>query len=554
MPADRSSIVRIDAAAAVDGLGLSLAPASMLLRVRGKARFGSWSGLAGARLVALGTAAAIDKHPDARGAQRIARLDCVLLPGMVNAHTHLDLTHLGPMPFSPKGGFVAWADAIRAGRRTDEAGIKASVRTGIERSLLAGVVAVGDIAGGVGRRTSTWPLEALEASPIVGVSYCEFFCIGAESEARLPETLGAFARRLREEGSTPPGSSLMQWTGRRAVRVGLQPHAPYSVGPAGYAAAMGYARFAGVPVSTHLAESPEEARLIASADGPFRDLLAAVGVWDQKAAGEFGGERPIPRWVRLIGARHAERSGLVEADIRARFDAFGGPRMAEVREADIFEEESAAIATDSPQLPRLIVAHCNDVGPGEAQLLADAGATVAYCPRSSAYFGHERTFGPHPYRDILAAGVDVAIGTDSVVNLPASGSKSGKSGPLLSVLDELRFLHQRDGTDPIRLLHMATVAGARALGLPTDAFTFGQRLGDDMIVPRAGGESDGLSALDVGDGLPIAGVVAVAMTAPTKDERVRTPMEVVLEGSAPAELLAVGAESGAGALAWSVDP
>ncbi|MCE2966509.1 MAG: amidohydrolase family protein [Phycisphaerales bacterium] len=551
MPSDRSTIVRIDAAAACDGLGLSLAPASMLLRVRGKARYGAWSGLAGARLIALGTSTAIDRHPDARNAQRITRLDCVLLPGMVNAHTHLDLTHLGPRPFSPEGGFVAWADIIRSGRRTDEHGIKSSVRMGIERSLLAGVVAVADIAGGVGRRTSTWPLEAMEASPLVGVSYCEYFCIGAQSESQIADTLAAFARRLRQEGSTPPGASLMQWTGRRAVRVGLQPHAPYSVGPAGYAAAMGYARFAGVPVSTHLAESPEEARLLASADGPFRDLLAAVGVWDAKAQSEFGGERPIPRWIRMMGASAGERSGLVAADIRSA--AFGGPRIAEIREADLFEEESAAIATESAQLSRLIVAHCNDVAPGEAHQLADVGATVAYCPRSSAYFGHERSFGVHPYRGLLAEGVEVAIGTDSVVNLPASGGKSGKSGPLLSVLDEIRFLHQRDAADPVALLHMATIAGARALGLPTEAFAFGQRLEGDMVVPRAGGESDASSA-EVGEGLPIAGVVAVPMSAPTKDERSRTPLEVVLEGTAAAELLAVGTESREGGRAWSVDP
>jgi cytosine/adenosine deaminase-related metal-dependent hydrolase len=59
---------------------------------------------------------------------------------------------------------------------------------------------------------------------------------------------------------------------------------------------------------------------------------------------------------------------------------------------------------------------------------------------------------------MLAAGLTVAVGTDSIVNLPAGTDR-------ISPLDEIRFLHARDGTDPMTLLEMATVHAARALGI-----------------------------------------------------------------------------------------
>src|SRR5262249_7623704 len=75
--------------------------------------------------------------------------------------------------------------------------------------------------------------------------------------------------------------------------------------------------------------------------------------------------------------------------------------------------------------------------------------TVVYCPRTHAAFGHP----PHPFRQFLAAGVRVALGTDSLA-----------SNPDLNVLGEARFLHSRYPEVPgAVLLHMVTLAGAEAL-------------------------------------------------------------------------------------------
>jgi cytosine/adenosine deaminase-related metal-dependent hydrolase len=95
--------------------------------------------------------------------------------------------------------------------------------------------------------------------------------------------------------------------------------------------------------------------------------------------------------------------------------------------------------------------------------LEAAGWPVIYCPRASAYFAAERDFGPHRYREMLAAGITVALGTDSIVNLDTPGH--------ISTWDEMRLLHRRDRADPVTLLKMATINGAAALRREIAPFT-----------------------------------------------------------------------------------
>jgi aminodeoxyfutalosine deaminase len=116
-----------------------------------------------------------------------------------------------------------------------------------------------------------------------------------------------------------------------------------------------------------------------------------------------------------------------------------------------------------------IAAHVNDASNADIEALARTRTTVAYCPRASAYFGADACFGPHRYREMLAAGINVALGTDSVINLPPWSSETAQR---LSTLDEARFLYRRDHIDPSVLLRMATVNGALALGLDGERFQF----------------------------------------------------------------------------------
>ncbi|MEL7473993.1 MAG: amidohydrolase family protein, partial [Planctomycetota bacterium] len=117
----------------------------------------------------------------------------------------------------------------------------------------------------------------------------------------------------------------------------------------------------------------------------------------------------------------------------------------------------------------ILAAHVADVRDADIHTLAAAGVSVAYCPRAAEFFDVPRDLGPHRYRDLLDAGVNVCLGTDSLAGLPTSAADPtrGAFGPLA----DARRLHQRDGVDPRTLLAMATTRGAQALGLNPEAFT-----------------------------------------------------------------------------------
>jgi cytosine/adenosine deaminase-related metal-dependent hydrolase len=205
----------------------------------------------------------------------------------------------------------------------------------------------------------------------------------------------------------------------RGVQLGVQPHAPYSCGLDVYRAAAK----SGLPLSTHLAELIEEVEYSTHGTGAMLEFSKRLGVWDETAT--VVGKHPI--------------------------DAL----------AEVLHETTC------------VAAHLNYVTDAHIEMLADWPISVAYCPRASAYFGH----AGHRYRDMLAAGVNVCLGTDSIVCLDCADR--------ISVLDDMRFLYQRDAVDPVLLLRMATVNGAHALGI------------DPGLVTFAEGETAGILAIEI---------------------------------------------------------
>lgn len=387
------------------------------------------------RVLAAASPADLDAHPAAARAEALDLTHAVLLPALANAHTHLDLTHIGPIPHDPAEGFVAWVDRVREGRAQTPQAIADAVGLGIDLSLRAGVALVGDIAGAPRGRPTLVPHRTLAASPMAGVSFLEFFAMGlgeAEAFHRLEKAL-AEAEALGLLSSDPLAP----------VRLGLQPHATNTVSLPAYRRAVDIARRHALPLATHLAESPEEREFIARASGPHRAFVERFGFWTDDLLEHLGrGRTPVEH--------------LAPALERAAF----------------------------------LVAHVNDAGPDpEATfaILARTGASVAYCPRASEYFGAEAHFGPHRYRDMLSAGVNVCLGTDSILNLPPG--VEAPEGPGLSVLDEARLLFRRDGTDPATLLRMCTTNSARALGVAESAFA---------LSPEAHAPPLGLVLVDVG--------------------------------------------------------
>ncbi len=185
------------------------------------------------------------------------------------------------------------------------------------------------------------------------------------------------------------------------LRTGISPHAPYSVEITGYQRCLEVARQHALPVATHLAESDDEAPFLAAHSGPLRELWGRIGGWDEQVPRFTGGS-----------IRMAAELGYLD-------------------------------------YPKTLLAHVNYCDDDELRLLARGRASVVYCPRTHEYFGHP----PHRWRQMLARGVNVAVGTDS-----------RGSSPNLNLVDDLRLLHHlAPEVPPERIWEMATVRAAAAV-------------------------------------------------------------------------------------------
>jgi cytosine/adenosine deaminase-related metal-dependent hydrolase len=212
------------------------------------------------RIVEVGTSRAADLHLG----------HAALVPGFVNAHTHLDLSGLrGRCPPTPD--LPAWLGAVRAARhaQTPEQ-VERAIADGIAESLRFGTTLVGDIAA----NGTSWPL--LRASPLRAVVFYELLGLTADRAERAWELADAWL------DDREPGESC---------RPGLSPHAPYSVRDDLFTRVARLARVEGIPVAIHLAESAAELELLRDHGGPFRRFLEALNVWDP--SGLVGGPAAI---------------------------------------------------------------------------------------------------------------------------------------------------------------------------------------------------------------------------------------------------------------------
>lgn len=319
-----------------------------------------------------------------------------LIPGLVNAHTHLDLSGMsGKVP--PSDDFVGWLFGVIGHRRSaSPEQTHQDIATGLDQALSFGTTLVGDIAGS----GESW--EHLCSAPVWSVVFRELLGLPEERAEAAVQNGKAWLTAHHPSETTQPG---------------ISPHAPYSVRRSVFQKASGF----GVPIAVHLAESLAEKELLASHTGSFADFLKKVGVWDPAGL--------VRDWAEIIDMPYG-----------------GNP---------------------------VLFAHGNYLTP---EIAIPDNATVVYCPRTHAAFGH----ADHPVINLLSRGVRVAIGTDSLA-----------SNPDLDVLAEIRFLHVKCPAIPGDvLLRMATINGAEALGRGTETGTLEAGKSADMVaIPLDGREA-----------------------------------------------------------------
>ncbi len=207
------------------------------------------------RIAAIGPDAAVPVPPDAL-IQRFE--DAVLLPGLVNSHTHLELTGFAGM--AEEADFWEWIKHIIAlkATRTDEDFFHAASR-GIRECWAAGVTTICDM-GNTGS-----VIAAMHELGANGIAHHEAFDMHTEE---TPVVMKRFSRQLDR--------LARHATGR--VQVGVSPHAPYTVSGPLYRAVSDLARSHGVPIGVHVAEPADESALLRDFTGIFAEALRARGV------------------------------------------------------------------------------------------------------------------------------------------------------------------------------------------------------------------------------------------------------------------------------------
>ncbi len=219
-----------------------------------------WFAVDRGRVVALGAAG---KRVLADGATVVDLGDVAVLPGLVNAHTHLELSYLRD-EVPPASQFVTWIRGVMQARRDrpDPSGpeILDAVDDAIREAVACGTAIVGDISN------TLVTFEPLSRSSLAAVVFYELI------RFNTPDPAGVVASALADLGALPQ---------TERVRASLAAHAPYSVAPLVLRAirqAVNRDPFA--PCSIHLSESAEEVEFIRTGGGPWRALLEEIGSWD----------------------------------------------------------------------------------------------------------------------------------------------------------------------------------------------------------------------------------------------------------------------------------
>ena len=215
------------------------------------------------RIVAYGSPNPAGRHGFADGAHEIDLGDVVVLPGLCNAHTHLELSYLRD-EVPPASELVTWIRGVMAARRQrpDPADreILDAVDRAVDESVACGTAIVGDISN------TLVTFGPLARSALAAVVFYEVIRFNAFDPFAVVEE----ARRRIDE---------LRPTDR--VRASLAAHAPYSVAPLVLRAIrQSIDRDPFAPCSIHLSESVEEVEFIRTGGGPWRAFLEEVGSWN----------------------------------------------------------------------------------------------------------------------------------------------------------------------------------------------------------------------------------------------------------------------------------
>lgn len=334
--------------------------------------------------------------------------DSAIMPGLVNCHTHLELTAMRGFLDRFDDDFYSWLITLtktRAENLTNE-DVEISAMLGALEGLKSGITCFGDIG-----RWGTAGFNALIANGGRGILFqeTEFSPDDKTAESDFEKLIEKFSVLKESETSR--------------VKVGISPHAPYTVSRKLFEKISDFAIRENIKITIHAAESEQEQNLMQNGEGFFAKLYQEQ---------EINWESPQCSTIQYL-----ERIGVLEA--------------------------------------KPILAHCVKVSETDISLISKSHSKIAHCPKSNAKFGH----GIAPFEKFLNKNIKVGFGSDSMAsNNTCDILEESRFATLLArtLEDKERFIHAEE------IIKTATFGGAEALGLDKKIGTLEAGKQADLIV------------------------------------------------------------------------
>jgi len=358
-----------------------------------------------------------------------------ILPGLINVHSHLELTVMRGFLEREESDFFAWLKKLTTARMamTPE-DLIVSATCGAIEAARSGVTSVGDSSSS-GAQT----MQALRHVGLRGTVYQESFGPdpkrAAENVAQLTDQIGG-----------------MQEYENSLVRVGVSPHAPYTVSATQLEMISRLAIDEKLPLMMHAAESQAEKLLLLEGRGAFAEGLKRRAIdWNAP---------------RISTIAYLQRHGVLET--------------------------------------KPLLAHCINVDDNDLALIKHSSAAIAHCPKSNAKLGHGRA----PFAQFISQGITVGLGSDSVAsNNNCDVLEEARFATLIARLDWGNGPRRKDGESvdlsegigalpkgranalvtAEQALNAATLDGARALGIDDRVGALAAGMQADIVVVDLGG-------------------------------------------------------------------
>jgi 5-methylthioadenosine/S-adenosylhomocysteine deaminase len=332
--------------------------------------------------------------------------EAVLMPGFVNTHSHLELTALRGFLDNVEHDFSAWL--LRVARSRDQMmspeDLFTSALGGAIEAVAAGITCVADIG-----KHAIASTKALRTIGLRGISYQEnaFALDKTVAQERFVELKDKINQLRQFESSL--------------LKIGITPHAPYTVSPKLFELITEFALEKNLPVTIHAAESQAEVELMEKGNGPILDVITNFGL----------------KW-------HAPKTSSIKY------------------------LHSLRVLQTKP-----LLAHCVYVDEEDLDIIAETDTRIAHCPKSNAKFAH----GIAPAACFLEKNIKFGLGSDSVSsNNTLDLIEEARFAALMARTKSEQIIPAE------KILRLATLGGAFALGLENKIGTLETGKQADFIV------------------------------------------------------------------------